>query len=252
MLPRILSLLVMTVVGCKPPPNSGGAVSSPSSAATAAGDATSLVGPGNVIPLGRLAVDVMEFGTPPRVAELSRRQFQARLKDKNQPWWQERDEKIKAGQSVPYDARTGLTPAEYDELENLKKQKIRQKGAATISITKAGTEVYVVDGGPALPELTGIVIDLKNDQVRTPFGVTARHGSYKMPETSPTGAHSGIRWKHETPDASDKAGTYVALSIGRMEPSGRGILVYYVRKLTPPEQKQRQNVMLYYDLPAAP
>lgn len=237
--------------GCKPPPNSGGAGAS-SSASSAATGASSLVGPGNVIPVGRIAVDVMEFGTPPRVAELGRRQFQARLKDKDQQWWQERDKNAKAGGKLPYDARVGLTPTEYEELENLKKQpNIRPKAAATIAISRKGADVYILDGGPSLPELTGVAIDLKNDQVRTPFGVTSKHSALTMHESSTLGAWSGIRWKFETPGATAETGTTVSLAVGRLA-SGRGILNYSVRKLTPPEEKKRVNVILFYDLPAAP
>lgn len=250
MLLRIVTVLLLaaTALGCKPPPNSGAANSAPASAIAATGSA---VGPGNVIPVGRIAADVMEYGTPWRVTELVKRRGEAIRQ--NPQWWNEHMKNVKPGERVPYDARMGLTPEEYDELQTLsKKTSTRKKADATITITSKGNDVYLLDGGPSLPDLTGIEIDLKNDSVRTPFGVTGKQGAYKISESSPTGAHTGVRWKFATPDAGDEAGATVALSFGRLEPSSRGILIYYVKKLTPPEEKKRLNIMLYYDLPAGP
>jgi hypothetical protein len=238
-------LVAAALAGCKPQPNSGAgtANSAPSSASG------SFVGPGNVIPVGRVAVDVMEYGVPQRALDLSKRQQQAIRQDPK--WWNEHVGKVKPGQPIPYDARMGMTQAEYDELQVLsKKTATHKKADATITVTGRGNDVYVLDGGPSLPDLTGIEIDLKNGVVRTPFGVTGKYSPLTMPDTNPIGAWSGIRWKFEAPGTSADTGTTVSLSIGRLKASGRGLLYYYLKKLTPPEEKRQVGIILNYDLPA--
>lgn len=243
MSPRLaIALLLVTLSGCKPPPNS------PAPASTTSAGAGSVVGPGNVIPVGTFPADVMEFGQSQRVTDLAKRKADAIKQDPK--WFLEHMQKQKPGEPMTYDPRMGLTPEEYDELQTQsQKTSTRKKADATITIAKGGSDLYVINGGQTLPDLTGITIDLKNGVVRTPLGVTKKHRELSMPDSTPTGAWSGIRWEFETPDANDQQGTTASLAIGKLHSSGRGILIYYVRKLTPPEEKKRVNIMLYYDLP---
>jgi hypothetical protein len=222
-----------------PPPSTTGTGNS-SAASSAAGQ---------YIPVGSIAADVMEYGQSPRVAKLNKRKQDAILKDPL--WWREHMQKQKPGETITYDPRMGISQAEYDELKALSgKTTIRKKSDATIQVTRRG-EVYVLDGGESLPDLTGIEIDLKQDQVRTPFGVTGKSGTLTMPDTTPVGFWTGVRWSLGS--AGEEGGKKVSLSLGRLKASGRGIFIYYVLNPdAPPEEKKRVNIMLTYDLPAGP
>ena len=236
-----LLLLLVAACGCKPPLNSGGSsLSSPARG--------SAVGPGGVIPVGTIAADVMEFGQSPRVAELNKRKQDAILKDP----LREHMKQQKPGEPITYDSRMGITQAEFDELKALSgKTTMRKKADATIAITSRNNGVLVFDGGQSLPDLTGVEIDLASDVVRMPLGVTGKHRAITMPDTSPGGSWTGIRWS--LGNAADQKSKNVSLAIGRLKASGRGILIYYVNNPdAPPEQKKRVNVMLQYDLPATP
>jgi hypothetical protein len=239
----IIVLSCALVAGCKPPPNAGGTASAPVSAA-----AGSAVGPGKVIPVGLIAADVMEFGASQRMTDLAKRRADAIRRDPK--WWLEHARTAKPGQSPPYDPRIGLTADEYAEFNTPQKTSTHKRGDATFAVRDKGNQVYYFDGGQSLPDLTGIEIDLKTGVVKTPYGVTGPQRDLTMPDTTPTGAWTGLHWKYASPDSSDQAGTTVTLAIGRLKSSGRGILNYYVKRLTPPEKKKQMMIMLNYDLPA--
>src|SRR5687767_11821733 len=65
------------------------------------------------LPTGRVAVEVMEQHAPPRLAELTQK-FQAAVA-KNPGWFQEHVRQTPDGEPIAYDARTGLTEAEFQE-----------------------------------------------------------------------------------------------------------------------------------------
>lgn len=237
---RLATVLLAAILaaGCMPPPPTTGAGGS-SAASSAASQ---------YIPVGTISAEIMEFGQSPRVAELNKRKQDAILKDPL--WWREHMKQQKPGETITYDPRMGITQAEYDELKALSgKTTLRKKADATIQVTRRGDE-YVFDGGEALPDLTGIEIDLAKQQVRTPFGTCDKQGNLTMPDTTPAGGWTGVRWSQAS---AGNDGKKVSLSMGRLKASGRGIFIYYaLNPDAPPEEKKRVNIMLSYDLPAAP
>jgi hypothetical protein len=201
-----------------------------------------------VLPVGRVTVDAMEPDFSPRQVELSQRLAEAARKDP--AWFREHLTKRAApGEPLPYDPRLGLSKEEYDELNklNARRPTLRKAGQATLAITRRGEDVYVLDGGRTLPELTGIEVDLKRDVVRTPRGVAAERFETKAnpSQPSPPGPWSGVGWKLAVKgDANFVGAKIVQLTVGKAEESNRGVL--YFKLLTPQE---RADIFLLYDLP---
>lgn len=180
---------------------------------------------------GRLVVDVMEAYFSPRATELGQRVQQAARA--NPVWWMEQAKKARPGQEMPYDERLGLSRAEYEEFLSYGRNPQSQKtGEAIVTITKKTNNVYVFDGGPALPELTGIELDLTNDVVRTPFGVFANTTDINATDNGAFGAWLGASWKTEEVDGSGWSGTAASFSMGRLKKSGRGVIHYRVKKVS--------------------
>jgi hypothetical protein len=203
--------------------------------------------PRDVVREGRVIVDVMEIGGPPRANELAQRLQQAARE--NPDFWLEHLRKAKPGEPLPYNPRLGLSEAEYTELLTLsKKLTTRKKAEATLVVTTEDDEVYVLDGGQALPDFTGIVIDLKNDLVRTPFGILTERSEIDAPDDTALGAWVGTQWKLEKPDPSGIAGTVAKLAVGRLKRSGRCVIYYDVRRISL-DGKTRISHILNYDTP---
>lgn len=192
-------------------------------------------------------VDVMEMLLPPRAAELAAR-LQRAIRQ-NPEWVLAQVQSAKPGEPLPYDARLGVTKEEYDEFLALSQQRTMQKKRnAKITITMQADDVYALDGGDALPDLNGIVIDLKNDLVRTPFGIAKERSEINTTDKSPLGSWRGIQWALDdvAPDGIDAI--FAKLAIGRQTRTGRGI-IYYDVKIRSSEGKNRISHVLTFDLP---
>lgn len=205
-------------------------------------------GPRDVVCEGRVIVDVMEIGGPPRANELAQRLQQAARE--NPGFWLEHAKRPKPGEPLPYDSRLGLSEAEYKEFLSLaKKLTMRKKAEAALVVATEDNEVFVLDGGEALPDFTGIVIDLKGDLVRTPFGVLTERSEIDAPEDSAFGAWVGTQWKLNDFDPSGITGTAAKLAVGKLRQSGRSVIYYDVRRISL-DGKTRISHVLNYDMPA--
>lgn len=213
----------------------------------AAGAPAEFRDPHDVLAAGRFKVDIMELAFPERAAELATRMQDAA--SKNPDWWLEFVQNAEPGMPLPYDSRLGMTEDEYSEFLDLSEQvTARKKGEAILEIVSKGEQAFVLDGGESLPELTEIEFDLARDNVRTPFGVASQRSEVNATEESALGAWSGIEWKLDELAPDGIKGATVTVSIGNLKPSGRALLYYDVKKLTP-EGKVRISCILNYDVP---
>jgi len=193
-----------------------------------------------------LLVDVMEMLPSQQVQELEAKLLEA---EKAKP------ELRTMRLSGKYDPRIGISAeqfnkylAQYDEyLAASKDRKLRVKMPAVLKIAKMQDDVYVLDGGKLLPELTEIEIDLKQDQVRTPLATTDRHVPLPVHTDPRMGKWHGARWSK----ADAERGISLNLGIGRLLPSDRGVVVYDVRQVTPEGLTTLLRV-LHFDVPETP
>lgn len=175
-----------------------------------------------------MTVDVMELVAPRRAMELAQRLKRAAQKDPD--WWMARVKKAKPGDPLPYDPRLGLSESEYREFLAMRAT-MRKKTQATLAVSAKGDQVYALDGGESLPDFTGIEIDLKNDLVRTPFGVLTHRAEISTPEDSALGACDGVEWRLEKLDPDAMSRTAAKLLLGTLKRSGRCVINYEVKKL---------------------
>ena len=193
-------------------------------------------------------MDLMEIAAPPRANELGQRLQQAARA--NPDWWLEHVKKAKPGEPLPYDSRIGLTDSEYNEFLALSKKMTTQKKAeSTLTVAAKDDDVYVFNGGHALPDFNGIEIDLTNDVVRTPFGVLTERSEINAPEDSALGAWIGTQWKLERPGSNGITGTIAKLAVGKLTQSGRCVIYYDVKHVSL-DGRTRISHVLNYDVPA--
>lgn len=205
------------------------------------------LGPREVLWSGPRVVDVMQTAAPPRFVELSNKMQQA-IKEKPQ-WWLDAVANAKPGEPLPYDERLGMSEQEWEEWIQLgESMTLVKKEQATVRIKKQGEDVYVLDGGDTLPHLTGIEIDLKEDVVRTPFGVAAERSQIDAPETTLPGKWSGVQWKLEELGKSSLTGTIVKFGVGTVAATGRELLYYNVKHVTEEGLREGRPTRIRYEL----
>jgi len=202
------------------------------------------------IPRGSVTVDVMHLVAPPRLTTLSET-FQKSVQSHGD-WFRQYMNMTPPGAPLPYHPNMGLSEAEYKEMLQLTDTLNLVSGAkATLQVKKGRGGVLELDGGKDLPELTGITIDLKYDEVTTPFGVaTDRDSIIATSEQSATGPWNGVSWSGGQLNADKTEGFSIQFNVGRFVNGGRGILYYDAKKVTGTDVKKASRV-LTYDLPPA-
>ena len=191
-----------------------------------------------LLPEGEAVVDVMTLTTPARLQVLAGKLQQAAVQ--HQAWWLDHIKHATPGEPFPYDPKLGLTAEEYREFLLLQDQlTMRKVGEAHVRVIHAGASRYAFEGAEALPDLTGIVIDLERLVVETPFGTCAEMSAiHASPHQQATDPWDGYQWKLETGDlqAWERLSevpdvTVVTFDIGRLRESGRGIISYSAKQV---------------------
>jgi hypothetical protein len=201
-----------------------------------------------LVPRDGTEVDVMEMVFPNRYLELAKKIKKA--VEGNREWFLSHVNKAAAaGKPLPYDRRLGVTKEEYEELRKLGEQKTLKKvGSVKLRVKQIGDR-YAFDGGSDLPDLKGLVLDVKTSTVTTPFGEAKERTTIKANENQTlTGPWNGLQWKLEKISASPRAVTLAKLALGRLVKSGRGILYYDVSHVGE-KSKKTVTYTLQYDLP---
>lgn len=174
---------------------------------------------------GAITVEVMQFSAPPRLTELTARLQQAAQRDPE--WFTDYVQAAAPGEPLPYHPKLGLSEPEYREMLALTDSTRLAPIASTELIIKAMPYGWELDGGEALPELSGVEIDTLLGQVRTPMGrtteVTKILGSDHQRATGPW---DGVQWKHQDSTLLSGHGTSITFALGRLRDSGR-VLLYY-------------------------
>ncbi len=248
-------LIVLTMTGCsKKTEQTSSTTPTPSVSGDAPRSATpstpfaDVADPRSFIHEGRFMADVMMPVAPPRMAELAARLQQAAKADPE--WFREQVKLARPGEPLPYDARMGLTQAEYADFIAMSGQMSMEKqGEGEISIIPMGDGVFTVDGGPRMPDLKGVEIDFARQEVRTPYGVAKEQAPVNAASSSALGAWKGVEWKMTRLNPKTKAGATVKFALGTLEPSGRSVLYYNVTKLDP-AGNARILLVLNYDAAA--
>lgn len=201
-----------------------------------------------LLPVGTLTVDAMDVAPSPRMTELSQK-LQAAVRQ-NAEWFQQQVRSARPGEPLPYDARLGLTRAEYEEFLRLAGSiELRKVAEAPLVVRAEGTRL-VFDGGTGMPDLTGVAIDLAADQLVTPLAtVTGSREVHNDSARSGIGPWHGRTWAVEELSADAREGKLVSLSVGRLRESGRGVIYWQQRQVQGGRQTMRMVRILFFDVP---
>jgi hypothetical protein len=201
-----------------------------------------------LLPAGTLTVDVMDVAASPRLMELTQ-QLQAAIRA-DPAWFQEAVARATPGEPLPYNAKLGLTEAEYQEYLRLAGNlTLRKVTSAPLTVRAEGGQL-VLDGGAAFPDLTGIKLDPAADELTTPLGVI--RGSNEVHsdgENAAVGAWDGRRWRLEQGSVQGGDAKLVELSLGRLRENGRGVFYWQLHEQRDGRVAQRMVRILYFDPP---
>ena len=180
-----------------------------------------------LMPSGRVAVEVMVQYAPPRYGELAQ-QLQ-RSVAQHQEWWLEHVKRAPAGRPVTYDPRMGITESEYAQFLALADSvRLRPAHVDTVVIARTGTGWRFDETSP-FAALRGIAIDTVRNVVTTGFGeLLASTPIAATAGQKVTGAWGGPRWKIEQVDETTMTGVSAHFAIGRHE-NGQTIIYLEAR-----------------------
>jgi hypothetical protein len=177
-----------------------------------------------LLPAGKCNVDVMDVAYPKRFLELTEK-LQASIVT-NRNWWIDDVKKASPGEPLAYDPKLGMTKEEYAEYLSLGEQRKMEKVRSAIIQVETNANSFKFDGGPTLPDLTGVEIDLNNLTIVTPFAVL-KNPSPEVSSGGPgLGAYSGYQWHFESGDIDKGNITTTSFLVGRLKP-GEKKFIYY-------------------------
>jgi hypothetical protein len=183
----------------------------------------------DLLSIGQLPVAVLTLGAPPRFGQLATRIQQAARA--NQEWWTAHVRSAPEGQALPYDARMGISEAEYREMLQLADSVVMQRaGTGTLGVA-ALPNGWRLDGGTAFAELNGIDIDTVARVVRTPFGELREFNVVKANDDQrATGRWTGPQWKLTEVDEATGDGVAASFVLGKLEANNRTLLYFDAKR----------------------
>ncbi|MFD1734506.1 hypothetical protein ACFSC4_29340 [Deinococcus malanensis] len=140
-LPPLLATLLSTVSAAAPPPVQ------------------------TLLPSGRVTVDLLTPTYPPDILDIGRRMQDAARTHRD--WFLEQVRNAAPGEPLPYDPRFGVTREEYQRFLDVKPA-YTAFGRATLTITRRTDGTLLFQGGRGLEGLSGLVLDPRQNRVRTP------------------------------------------------------------------------------------
>ena len=195
---------------------------------------------------GRHAADIMELQHQPRVAELNARLTKAVQQDTQ--FFRTYMKTAGADGTLPWHAKMGLTEAEYREYLFLAKQVIPRKIGETVVVVSGDSGRLVIDAGERVPALRQVVIHLDSGFAQTTLGKLTECADARSDEMqSLAGRWTGTRWS-----MAPGLGADVAVTVGKMEASDRGILLSEMKYVDDAGFVGSLTSMVLYDLKPLP
>lgn len=200
------------------------------------------------LPAGKIKVDVMEAVSSPRATELTAKLQSTVQADREQ--WLADVRKDQPEERLEWNERFGLTREERDELHRLGSEVTFVKtGEAEIEFVRASDGRVMLQPDSSLSELSGIVIDVENDFVDTPFGRATEHSDVTAgQEQSGGGTWNGVQWTLDAPGETPSTGTTIQLAIGHLVFDGRGILKYEAKQVEDGKMPRRAGRVIVFPL----
>ncbi|HET6701982.1 MAG TPA: hypothetical protein VFH14_09270 [Gemmatimonadaceae bacterium] len=182
-----------------------------------------------LLSVGQVSVTNLTLGAPPRFTELVTRLQQAARA--NQEWWTAHVRSAPEGQPLPYDARMGVSEAEYREMLQLADSVVMQRAEAGAIRVSSLPHGWRLDGGTAFAELNGIDIDTVARVVRTPFGELREFNIVEANDDQrATGRWTGPQWKLTQVDEATGDGVAASFVLGKLEANNRTLLYFDAKR----------------------
>jgi hypothetical protein len=197
----------------------------------------------DLLPVGEVQVTVLELGAPPRFTDLATRiQTAARA---NPEWWMAHVRAAPEGQPLAYDARMGISEAEYKEMLSLAETLIIQrKGVGTLRVASAPNG-WRLEGGTMFAELNGIEIDTVGHVVRTAFGELRDFTVVEANDDQrATGRWTGPQWRLTDVDESSGNGVAASFVLGKLEANNHTLLYFDAKRASKGQMTDRAFRML--------
>jgi hypothetical protein len=182
-----------------------------------------------LLPVGQVEVTVLELGAPPRFTELATRIQQAARA--NMEWWTAHVRATPEGQPMAYDARMGVSEAEYKEMLSLAETlEVRRGATGTLRVAPIPNG-WRLEGGTSLPELNGIEIDTVARLVRTKFGELRDFNVVGANDDQrATGRWTGPQWNLSNVDEATGNGVAASFVLGQLEANNRTLLYFDAKR----------------------
>lgn len=176
------------------------------------------------LPAGRMKVDVMKTVTAaPATDALTNLQSVLGDRSETQEPWEQR--------LAMTDPRNAPRREERTELRGAATGISMEKtGEATIELVPTPDGRMMLQADASLPELSGIILDVVNDRVETPFGQTTEVSEVSSnADRFAEGAWSGRQWQLDAPGEGPSSGTSIKFAIGRLA-DDRTVVKYEARQ----------------------
>ncbi len=204
----------------------------------------------------RIEVDVMEPATTPEIDALTRR-FQLAVAA-NRDWFVEHSKKAKPGEPLPYDPRLGLTRDEYDKMTAaMKNLKLRKQRTAVITIGQQAEGEYVVNGDQSLPALSGVGVDLVQDNVSSLYAEAKNGKPLDTTDSALVGAVRGADWRYSYVSDDRNTTVFFTFAVGQLKGQGKNKenekdktrgFIYFKAIAVTPGVRDGGEYILYFDL----
>lgn len=172
---------------------------------------------------GRVPVELLGPVYAPDIVDISRRMQAAAREDFDRFLEQLRN--AKPGEPLPYDSRLGVTREEYQRFLDAKPTyTVYARSTLTVSRRPDGT--LVLQGGRGLEGLSGVVLDPRQNRVRTRYGWTGVGEPFEYAATDNLGPRAGHSWKSEEGDLDRGNITTASLAIMRLEKTGQPLVTF--------------------------
>jgi hypothetical protein len=196
-----------------------------------------------LLPRGRVTVEVLEMWSPPRLTVLTQRLQQAIQADP--AWWQEHVRKAVPGEPLPYDAKLGLTEAEYRDFLALT-DSVQMKPVRTADIViEPSPGGWRFGTASSIAALRNVEIDTVTNVVHSQFGdLGAADPITPGAGQRATGPWGGPRWNLEVVDTTTLTGTVAQFAIGKHTETGRTIIYYDAKRMNSGQLTARESLFL--------
>jgi hypothetical protein len=150
---------------------------------------------------------------------------------KDPKWFREYSSQFKTGTPQAYDARLGLTQAEYDEYIALwNKRQFRPVEDVTLMLRQGSNDTWTLVSTGGASAFSTLRYSAKEDTFRSPNGVLKRAKDIQSDASGVLGEWTGAEWEFEEETGLGK--TKENFAIGQFADRKFGILVYRAQEMS--------------------